>query len=43
MKPLLNPDGLWDVEMHVISDVGSFDYYSYVIRKAGVAKSEPAA
>ncbi|KAL2195637.1 S-adenosyl-L-methionine-dependent methyltransferase [Corynascus similis CBS 632.67] len=33
MKPLLNPEGLWDVNMHVLSDVGSFDYYSYVIRK----------
>jgi hypothetical protein len=34
MKPLLNPEGLWDVEMHVLSDVGSFDYYGYVMRKA---------
>ncbi|KAK1749458.1 S-adenosyl-L-methionine-dependent methyltransferase [Echria macrotheca] len=33
MRPLLNPDGLWDVEMQTISDRGSFDYYAYLIRK----------
>ncbi len=38
IKPLLNPEGLWNVEMQVLSDVGSFNYYSYVIRKAAVEK-----
>ncbi|KAJ4300369.1 hypothetical protein N0V88_003043 [Collariella sp. IMI 366227] len=38
MKPLLNPEGLFDVEMQTLSDEGSFDYYTYVIRKAGVEK-----
>ena len=38
MRPLLNPEGLWDLEMQVLSDVGSFDYYSYVIRKAAGQK-----
>ncbi|KAJ4424081.1 hypothetical protein N0V82_001328 [Gnomoniopsis sp. IMI 355080] len=34
MKPLLNPDGqLWDMEMQVLGETGSFDYYGYVIRK----------
>jgi hypothetical protein len=36
MKLLLNPEGLFDLEMHFLSDVGSFDYYGYVIRKARV-------
>lgn len=47
MKPILNPGGqLWDMEMHVLGDVGSFDYYGYVIRKkstgAGSAVAAPA-
>ena len=40
MKPLLNPEGLWDMDMQVLSDVGSFDYYGYLIRKAAI--TEPA-
>lgn len=45
MRPILNPDGLlWDMEMHVLGDVGSFDYYGYVIRKkCPKANSEVAA
>ncbi|KAK0736324.1 S-adenosyl-L-methionine-dependent methyltransferase [Apiosordaria backusii] len=34
MKPLLNPEGLWDVELQVLGDSGSLDYYGYLIRKA---------
>ena len=34
MKPLLNPDGLWDLEMQVLAEQGTFDYYGFVIRKA---------
>jgi hypothetical protein len=34
MKPLLNPDGLWDLDMQVLGGVGTFDYYGYVIRKS---------
>ncbi|GAB1313469.1 hypothetical protein MFIFM68171_03679 [Madurella fahalii] len=33
MKPLLNPDGLWEVDMQILGDGGSFDYYGYSIRK----------
>lgn len=45
MRPILNPDGvLWDMEMHVLSDVGSFDYFGYVLRKKCTgAGSEVAA
>ncbi|EFW99512.1 hypothetical protein CMQ_7880 [Grosmannia clavigera kw1407] len=35
IKPLLNPDGLWDLELHVLSGKGgSFDYYGWVISKS---------
>ncbi|KAG8632154.1 hypothetical protein KVT40_001294 [Elsinoe batatas] len=34
MKPLLNPDGLWDLDLQVLSGGGGFDYYGYVIRKS---------
>jgi hypothetical protein len=43
MKPLLNPEGLWDVDMQILGDVGSFDYYGYLIRKAGVERPEEIA
>ncbi|KAM5356709.1 hypothetical protein ACJ41O_003355 [Fusarium nematophilum] len=29
MKILLNPDGLWDMEMETLSGEGTFDYYGY--------------
>ncbi|RSL99066.1 hypothetical protein BHE90_005198 [Fusarium euwallaceae] len=35
MKPLLNPVGAWDMDIQVLSDAGSFDYYGYMIRKEG--------
>ncbi|KAK4457715.1 hypothetical protein QBC42DRAFT_256081, partial [Cladorrhinum samala] len=35
MKILLNPEGLWELEMQILGDSGSFDYYGYLIRKAG--------
>lgn len=34
MKPLLNPDGLWELNMYTLGDQGSFDYYGYTIKKA---------
>ncbi|KAM7183485.1 S-adenosyl-L-methionine-dependent methyltransferase [Naviculisporaceae sp. PSN 640] len=41
MKPLLNPEGLiWDVELQVLGDMGSFDYYGYLIRKKDVENSD---
>jgi len=40
MRPLLNPEGLWDVELQVLSDSGSLDYYGFLIRKAGVQKPD---
>lgn len=37
IKPLLNPDGLWDIQLQILSDVGgSFDYYGYLIQKKKV-------
>ncbi|PNP46118.1 hypothetical protein TGAM01_v200291 [Trichoderma gamsii] len=33
IKPLLNPDDLWDMDMQVLGDGGSFDYYGFVIKK----------
>jgi len=38
MKVLSNPDGLWDVEMQILGNEGSFDYYGYVFRKANTEK-----
>jgi len=38
MKPLLSQGGLFDLEMQVLNDIGSFDYYGYVIRKASVVE-----
>ncbi|KAL7783850.1 hypothetical protein V8C37DRAFT_396741 [Trichoderma ceciliae] len=32
--PLLNPDNLWDIDMQVLGDGGSFDYYGFVIKKS---------
>ncbi|KAK5659858.1 hypothetical protein OQA88_13321 [Cercophora sp. LCS_1] len=41
MKPLLNPEGLdWDVQLQVLGDSGSFDYYGYLIRKKLATKPE---
>lgn len=40
MKLLLNPEGLWDVEMQILGDEGSFDYYGYVFRKAQMAEGD---
>ncbi|KAL2270158.1 hypothetical protein VTJ83DRAFT_2342 [Remersonia thermophila] len=34
VKPLLNPEGLWDLDMQVLGDAGAFEYYGYLIRKA---------
>ncbi|KAG8668148.1 hypothetical protein FPOAC1_007521 [Fusarium poae] len=34
MKLLLNPDNIWDMEMEVLGDGGTFDYYGYVIKKS---------
>ncbi|KAK4119527.1 hypothetical protein N657DRAFT_252860 [Parathielavia appendiculata] len=36
MKSMLDLEGLWDAEMHVLGGVGSFEYYGYVIRKPSV-------
>lgn len=33
MQPLLNAGDLWNLDMQVLSDQGSFDYYGYVITK----------
>lgn len=33
IRPLLNPDDLWDIDMQVLGDGGSFDYYGFVIKK----------
>ncbi|KAL2129516.1 hypothetical protein VTI74DRAFT_7644 [Chaetomium olivicolor] len=46
MRPLLNQDRLWDLDMQVLSGKGSFDYYGYLLRKAAVGKlngDNPAA
>lgn len=33
-KLLLEPDGLWDVDVHVLDGGdGAFDYYGYVLTK----------
>ncbi|EQB45678.1 hypothetical protein CGLO_15417 [Colletotrichum gloeosporioides Cg-14] len=38
MKPLLNSEGLWDLEMDVLSGGESaFDYYGFVLRKKAQA------
>ncbi|KAF9869405.1 hypothetical protein CkaCkLH20_13122 [Colletotrichum karsti] len=38
MKPLLNSEGLWELEMDVLSGgESSFDYYGFILRK----KAEP--
>ena len=34
MKPLLNPDGLWDLDMQMLGNGGAFEYYGFVIKKA---------
>lgn len=34
IRPLLNVDGLWNLDLEVLSGQGSFDYYGWVIRKA---------
>lgn len=33
IKPLLNPDDLWDIDMQVLGDEGSFNYYGFVMKK----------
>lgn len=33
IQPLLNPDGIWDLEMQVLGREGSFEYWRYVIKK----------
>ncbi|KAK0629096.1 S-adenosyl-L-methionine-dependent methyltransferase [Bombardia bombarda] len=33
IKPLLNPEGLWDLDMQVLGEEGSFDYYGFVVTK----------
>lgn len=40
MKPLLNPDGLWELDVHNLGDGDSFGYFGYSIRKAPVRKPE---
>ncbi|KAF5133060.1 EEF1A lysine methyltransferase 4 [Metarhizium anisopliae] len=35
MKPLLNPGGVWDMDIQVLNDSGSFDYYGYMLHKEG--------
>ncbi|KAJ2906278.1 hypothetical protein MKZ38_002357 [Zalerion maritima] len=35
IRPLLNPDGIWNLDLEVLGGKeGSFDYYGWVIRKA---------
>ncbi|KAH7175934.1 S-adenosyl-L-methionine-dependent methyltransferase [Dactylonectria macrodidyma] len=34
MKPILNANGAWDMDIQVLGDAGSFDYYGYNIQKA---------
>ncbi len=34
IKPLLNPDNAWDLDMQVLGEEGSFDYYGFVMRKS---------
>ena len=34
IKPLLNPDGAWDIDMQTLNGGGSFDYFGYLIQKA---------
>ncbi|KAF4553871.1 Hypothetical protein D9617_6g096040 [Elsinoe fawcettii] len=33
MKPLLNPDDLWELDMQILGGGGGFDYYGYAIKK----------
>lgn len=34
MDSLLDPNGIWDLEIHKMGDKGYFEYYGYTIRKA---------
>ncbi|KAI9152132.1 EEF1A lysine methyltransferase 4 [Paramyrothecium foliicola] len=43
MKPLLNAGGLWDIDMQVLAEEGSFDYYGFVIKKAADSASDSSA
>jgi hypothetical protein len=37
MKPLLNGDGIWDLEMEYLTDdKSSFEYHGFILRKAKV-------
>jgi ubiquinone/menaquinone biosynthesis C-methylase UbiE len=40
MRPLLDIDDLWTLDMEVLSSKGSFDYYGWVIRKASPRKEK---
>ncbi|KAL7926377.1 S-adenosyl-L-methionine-dependent methyltransferase [Trichoderma austrokoningii] len=33
VKPLLNADDMWDIDMQVLRDESSFDYYGFVVKK----------
>ncbi|PSK44223.1 Queuine tRNA-ribosyltransferase-like protein [Elsinoe australis] len=33
MRPLLNADDLWNMDMQVLGDGGSFDYYGFIVKK----------
>lgn len=33
MEGLLDPNGIWDLEVHPMGDGGYLEYYGYTIRK----------
>lgn len=33
MRPLLNADDLWNMDMQILGDGGSFDYYGFIVKK----------
>lgn len=41
IRPLLDLDGLWNLDMEVLSGKGSFDYYGWVLRKASDLDQRP--
>ncbi|KAK5996280.1 EEF1A lysine methyltransferase 4 [Cladobotryum mycophilum] len=36
IKPLLNPDQLWDIDMQVLGEDGSIPYFAFVLKKRPV-------
>lgn len=43
MKPLLNRDDIWDLEMEYLTDdKSSFEYHGFILRKSSSTGSETA-